>query len=287
MTNVTLLFSLLLIIAGCAASPASVVNRAQPPSIRIKTHQVEVGETLYSIAWRYDLKVDRLAQANSLDRSYLITPGQTLTLILGNPKSRMNGLNQHRVLKGDTLFSIASDYGIEVQSLARANNLDSPFLLYPGQIITLDTNKLKIAKGNTSQVSNSRIPEIRNRAKKTVYSKNLQWKWPIKGQVIEGFSPDKLQKGIKVKTSAGSTVHAAAPGNVVYAGSGLRGYGKLIIIKHSDMLLSAYANNHKLLVEVGQAVKHKDGISKLGVDGMMYFEIRKDGDPVNPLKYIK
>ena len=126
MTNVTLLFSLLLIIAGCAASPASVVNRAQPPSIRIKTHQVEVGETLYSIAWRYDLKVDRLAQANSLDRSYLITPGQTLTLILGNPKSRMNGLNQHRVLKGDTLFSIASDYGIEVQSLARANNLDSP-----------------------------------------------------------------------------------------------------------------------------------------------------------------
>nr|MCS5595506.1 LysM peptidoglycan-binding domain-containing protein [Porticoccaceae bacterium] len=159
MTNVTLLLSLLLIIAGCATSPASVIHRAQPPSIRIKTHQVEVGETLYSIAWRYDLKVDMLAQANSLDRSYLITPGQILTLILGDPKSRVSALNQHRVLKGDTLFSIASEYGVEVQSLARVNNLDSPFLLYPGQIITLDINKLKIAQRDASQAFNNRIPE--------------------------------------------------------------------------------------------------------------------------------
>lgn len=286
MTNVTLLLFLLLIIVGCSTSPASVVHRDQPPNIRIKTHQVEVGETLYSIAWRYDLKVDMLAQANSLDRSYLITPGQTLTLVLGNPKSGVSAPNQHRVLKGDTLFSIASEHGVEVQSLARVNNLDSPFLLYPGQIITLDINKLNIAQRDASQASNNRIPARQNTVKKPVYSKNLQWKWPVKGEVIEGFRPDKLQKGIKIKSSD-SIVHAAAPGNVVYAGSGLRGYGKLIIIKHSDMLLSAYANNEELLVEVGQTVKHKDEISKLGVDGMMYFEIRKDGDPVNPLKYIK
>jgi lipoprotein NlpD len=173
-----------------------------------------------------------------------------------------------------------------VESLARVNNLDSPFLLYPGQIITLDINKLNIVQRDTSKASNNRIPARQNTVKKPVYSKNLQWKWPVKGEVIEGFRPDKLQKGIKIKSSD-SIVHAAAPGNVVYAGSGLRGYGKLIIIKHSDMLLSAYANNEELLVEVGQTVKHKDEISKLGVDGMMYFEIRKDGDPVNPLKYIK
>ncbi len=285
MTNVTLLLFLLLIIVGCSTSPALVVHRDQPPNIRIKTHQVEVGETLYSIAWRYDLKVDMLAQANSLDRSYLITPGQTLTLILGNPKSRVSAPNQHMVLKGETLFSIASEHAVEVQSLARANNLDSPFLLYPGQIITLDINKLNIAQRDASKEPNNRIPARQN-IKKSVYSKNLQWKWPVKGEVIEDFNPDKLQKGIKIKSSD-SIVHAAAPGNVVYAGSGLRGYGKLIIIKHSDMLLSAYANNEELLVEVGQTVTHKDEISKLGVDGMIYFEVRKDGDPVNPLKYIK
>ena len=285
MTNVTLLLFLLLIIVGCSTSPALVVHRDQPPNIRIKTHQVEVGETLYSIAWRYDLKVDMLAQANSLDRSYLITPGQTLTLILGNPKSRVSAPNQHMVLKGETLFSIASEHAVEVQSLARANNLDSPFLLYPGQIITLDINKLNIAQRDASKEPNNRIPARQN-IKKSVYSKNLQWKWPVKGEVIEDFNPDKLQKGIKIKSSD-SIVHAAAPGNVVYAGSGLRGYGKLIIIKHSDMLLSAYANNEELLVEVGQTVTHKDEISKLGVDGMIYFEVRKDGDPVNPLKFIK
>ena len=285
MTNVTLLLFLLLIIVGCSTSPALVVHRDQPPNIRIKTHQVEVGETLYSIAWRYDLKVDMLAQANSLDRSYLITPGQTLTLILGNPKSRVSAPNQHMVVKGETLFSIASEHAVEVQSLARANNLDSPFLLYPGQIITLDINKLNIAQRDASKEPNNRIPARQN-IKKSVYSKNLQWKWPVKGEVIEDFNPDKLQKGIKIKSSD-SIVHAAAPGNVVYAGSGLRGYGKLIIIKHSDMLLSAYANNEELLVEVGQTVTHKDEISKLGVDGMIYFEVRKDGDPVNPLKFIK
>ena len=74
---------------------------------------------------------------------------------------------------------------------------------------------------------------------------------------------------------------------MVYAGSGLRGYGRLIIIKHSDILLSAYANNDKLLVSVGQSVTQADVISSLGVDGTMYFEIRKDGDPVNPISYLK
>ncbi|MDA0795389.1 MAG: LysM peptidoglycan-binding domain-containing protein [Proteobacteria bacterium] len=287
MTNLTLLLSLLLIIAGCSSSPASVIDRAQPPSIRIKTHQVEVGETLYSIAWRYDLKVDILAQANNLDRSYLITPGQTLSLIVGNLKSIQSPIKQYRVSKGDTLFSIASEYGVEVQALALANRLDSPFLLQPGQIITLDTNALKTAQGKPVQTSKKLTSVNQTKAETPTYSKNLEWKWPVKGEVIESFSPAKLQKGIKVKSVAGSTVHAAALGNVVYAGSGLRGYGKLIIIKHSDMLLSAYANNEKLLVKVGQSVQHKDEISKLGLEGMMYFEIRKDGDPVNPLNYIK
>jgi len=287
LTNLTLLLSILLIIAGCSSSPASVIDRAQPPSIRIKTHQVEVGETLYSIAWRYDLKVDILAQANNLDRSYLITPGQTLSLIVGNLKSIQSPIKQYRVSKGDTLFSIASEYGVEVQSLALANRLDSPFLLQPGQMITLDTNALKTAQGQPVQTSKKFTSVNQTKAETPAYSKNLEWQWPVKGKVVESFSPAVLQKGIKVKSAAGSTVHAAAPGNVVYAGSGLRGYGKLIIIKHSDMLLSAYANNEKLLVKVGQSVQHKDEISKLGLEGMMYFEIRKDGDPVNPLNYIK
>ena len=82
-------------------------------------------------------------------------------------------------------------------------------------------------------------------------------------------------------------VRPAAPGIVVYVGDGLRGYGKLIIIKHSDMLLSAYAHNEKILVKEGQQVKNTEIISKLGYKGTLYFEIREDGYPVNPKKYVE
>jgi lipoprotein NlpD len=105
--------------------------------------------------------------------------------------------------------------------------------------------------------------------------------------VLEAFNPEKLHKGIKIQSSDSAKVYAAAPGNVVYAGSGLRGYGRLIIIKHSDTLLSAYANNDNLRVEVGDAVTQDDVISNLGSDKVLYFEIRKDGNPVNPVKYLK
>ena len=125
------------------------------------------------------------------------------------------------------------------------------------------------------------------RPKPAAYAKNWQWKWPVKAEVLEPFNPKKLQKGISLKASSNAKVNPAAPGNVVYAGEGLRGYGKLIIIKHSDMLLSAYANNEELLVRVGQSVDQTDVISSLGVDGTMYFEIRKDGNPVNPINYLR
>ena len=105
--------------------------------------------------------------------------------------------------------------------------------------------------------------------------------------MLEPFNLEKLHKGVKIQTVSSTKVYAAAPGNVVYAGSGLRGYGRLIIIKHSDRLLSAYANNDNLLVEVGDTVTQNDVISTLGSDKALYFEIRKDGNPVNPVKYLK
>ena len=82
-------------------------------------------------------------------------------------------------------------------------------------------------------------------------------------------------------------MRSAAPGVVVYAGAGLRGYGKLVIIKHSEILLSAYAHNDQIMVKEGQSVKQMEIISRLGSNGTMYFEIRKDGYPVNPQTYLK
>ena len=288
------LMLLLSFISGCSNSPASVSDRGQPPSIKIKSHRVDVGETLYSIAWRYDLNVRELANTNSLKPPYTINPGQKLSLILTKKGSTLTSVTRHAVNVGDTLFSIASKYGLAVGTLARINHLTPPYIIKLGQIITVDSrfpgptglsatqdSQSTVAKSNSSATSRSQ-----SKNKPPVYSDNWQWKWPVDGQVVETFNPGKLQKGIKIKSSNGRQVHAAAPGNVVYAGSGLRGYGRLIIIKHSDTLLSAYANNDKLLVSVGQSVQQTDVISSLGVDGTMYFEIRKDGDPVNPISYL-
>ena len=283
------LFSLLVV--SCSNNPASVTDRSQPPSIRIKSHQVDVGETLYSIAWRYDLNVVDLANANSLYEPYIINPGQELTLLVSLKKysGTPNPKKRYKVRAGDTLFSIATKHGLDVKTLANINNLDSPYIITPNQILALDEKNVTITQTREQLTSTARDQRTNpvTRPKSVVYAKNWQWKWPVKAEVLEPFNPKNLQKGISLKASSNAKVNPAAPGNVVYAGEGLRGYGKLIIIKHSDMLLSAYANNDKLLVNVGQSVDQTDVISRLGVDGTMYFEIRKDGNPVNPINYLK
>ena len=283
------LFSLLVV--SCSNNPASVTDRSQPPSIRIKSHQVDVGETLYSIAWRYDLNVVDLANANSLYEPYIINPGQELTLLVSLKKysGTPNPKKRYKVRAGDTLFSIATKHGLDVKTLANINNLDSPYIITPNQILALDEKNVTITQTREQLTSTARDQRTNpvTRPKSVVYAKNWQWKWPVKAEVLEPFNPKNLQKGISLKASSNAKVNPAAPGNVVYAGEGLRGYGKLIIIKHSDMLLSAYANNDKLLVNVGQSVDQTDVISSLGVDGTMYFEIRKDGNPVNPINYLR
>ena len=286
-------------VSACSYNPAIVKDRAQPPSIRITNHKVDVGETLYSVAWRYDLNVNELARANRLDHPYIITPGQILTLIIDRSRMSIPLPSQHKVKSGDTLFSIASKYNIEILSLAKRNNLVAPYTINVGQTLTLSGSAPSVndealvavkARGKASRQSGdstrTSVPAKSKTKTSPKYSKNWQWKWPMKGSIVEGFNPNKLQKGLKIKGSGNSKVSPAAPGNVVYAGSGLRGYGKLIIIKHSEVFLSAYANNEQLLVEVGQSVDQADVISTLGANGEMYFEIRKDGNPVNPKTYL-
>lgn len=116
----------------------------------------------------------------------------------------------------------------------------------------------------------------------------LRWQWPVKGKVVSTFKRgDALRKGIKVAGKQGDSIIAAESGKVVYSGSGLIGYGRLIIIKHNDKYLSAYGHNRKLLVKQGQQVTKGQKIAELGTsnDGkpLLHFEIRRNGKPVNPL----
>jgi lipoprotein NlpD len=199
------------------------------------------------------------------------------------------------------LFSIAWRYEKNVQKLARANGLSRPYTIYRGQRLTLDTSKAsryvsRSSPKNKSLPKKSQAkPAIRPASKSTrkpvpALPKNWRWQWPVQGNISKRFNSSTLFKGLDIQSFSGSPVVAAAPGIVVYSGSGLRGYGKLIIVKHSDIFLSAYAHNRKIFVKEGQTVKGGQKISEVGGDPSnkrrLYFEVRKDGKPVDPIRYL-
>ena len=232
--------------------------------------------------------------------------------------------SQYTVRKGDTLYAIAFRAGLDVRQLAAANNIANPYIIYPGQVIKLkvsrnhnNTTRTVVAKQTTvkkpaSQIkSNSSVNvhkpvapkkqtgyvqsagnnKITNSAASELNNSLVQWQWPVKGKVIAGFSyQEQGNKGIDIAGVAGNRVNAAASGQVVYAGNALRGYGNLVIIKHNDDYLSAYAHNRKLLVQERQMVSAGQQIAEMGksdaTDVRLHFEIRYRGGSVDPLKYL-
>lgn len=213
----------------------------------------------------------------------------------------------HKVHKGETLYSIAFRYGWKFQALARTNNIKKPYTIYPGQEIKVaksssvqknvnsapKTGGKKLTNSTNIQVKHTNSgPSIRQSGPKPPLKNfNLRWQWPAKGSLIAGFLNNKPgAKGIDIAGRMGESVSAAATGRVVYAGNGLLGYGNLIIIKHSEKFLSAYAHNRKILVKEQQDVTVGQPIAEIGATGSdkvkLHFEIRRDGKPVDPLKYL-
>ncbi len=255
---------------GCSSrqSPAPVVDvQGQVPlskklknKIKSTEYIVKKGETLYSIAWRSDIDVRSIALLNSISAPYKIFPGQKIFLSKKTAQASKNKSSsetlqnsQHKVIKKPVASNKKQEYGEIVR----------------GQ----KTNKKPANKqGSFSQ-------------------KVKQWKWPASGKLIARFSTKKQgNKGIDIAGSRNSSVKAAADGKVVYAGDVLRGYGQLVIVKHNEDYLSAYAHNDHILVKEQQAVKAGQVIAKMGdTDAervMLHFEVRFRGKSVNPLKYL-
>jgi len=205
-------------------------------------------------------------------------------------------INYHIVLSGETLFSIAWRYEVDVKMLAEKNGVSSVDKIYAGQKLLLNFGKHGAsqsplpAPSNAVQLSAPNNSAQRNTKASPSFSSNLRWRWPVRGEVSRKFTSSRLFKGIDIDSWFGAPVHAAAPGVVVYAGNGLRGYGQLIIIKHNSVFLSAYAHNKKIFVKEGQLIKDDQKISEAGGDGAnkkrLYFEIRRKGKPVDPLRYL-
>lgn len=198
---------------------------------------------------------------------------------------------EHVVRRGDTLYSIAWAAGLDYRRLARWNGISPPYLIRPGQNLRL-TAPPAGERPRATAAAKPRPPRRAARptaAQPTASATVKKWVWPTTGKVITRFSATR-NKGIDIQGRDGQPVRSAAPGRVVYAGSGLRGYGKLIIVKHNEIFLSAYAHNRKLLVAEGSQVSRGQAIAEMGSSGTnqvkLHFEIRRRGVPVDPLRYL-
>lgn len=201
----------------------------------------------------------------------------------------------HIVKKGDTLYSIAWRYGEDFKEVARWNNITPPYLIYPDQVLRLKPLPVTVQRIEKPPVKNvSRENRSQPVTRKTVTQPanrtgRIDWHWPTAGEIVKINLPT-LQKGLNISGKFGQEIKAAAAGEVVYSGSGLLGYGKLIIIKHSETYLSAYAHNDRILIKEGMKVTTGQKIATMGTGSngapLLHFEIRKDGKPVDPIQFL-
>jgi lipoprotein NlpD len=220
----------------------------------------------------------------------------------------------YQVKAGDTLYSIAWYSGNDYRDLARINKISSPYQIQPGQILTLvklATSKPPSFKKSTGHTSKAIINQSVDPSKKQAYGESEQnintdpigsttgqfpdrvksWHWPTNETVSRGFSAkEQGNKGLDFSGKLGLPILAAADGKVVYTGDALRGFGKLVIIKHSDAYLTAYAHNDNIIVKEKQWLKAGQQIATMGRSGTdkvkLHFEVRYKGKSVNPLRYL-
>ncbi len=193
----------------------------------------------------------------------------------------------YRVRPGDTLYAISRRSGHDYRTVARWNHIRPPYTIRIGQVLRLTPPPPKKGRIQASRAGKRRSASARKKNSKK--SLKIFWRWPLKGVIVRNFTQTG-KKGIDIAATTSRHVRAAAAGKVVYSGSGLVGYGNLVIIKHGETYLSAYGNNRRLLVKEGQKVKGGQIISELGSRAagrpILHFEIRRQGDPVNPLRFL-
>lgn len=259
---------------------------------------VNKGDTLYSISRRYNVPIKEMINANRLSPPYTLYVGQKL---------RLPAKQYHTVQRGESLYSISRMYNVDITTLSKVNNLQTPYALSVGQRLLLPasvsaTSSVPVA-ANTPQSTTKVTPTAKTTTATTLpkemytppaKNRNAKFLWPVNGTVISGFGnlgSGRKNDGINIKAPLGTAVKAADSGIVAYAGSELKGFGNLILLKHTDGWITAYAHNDKLLVRKGQKVTRGEKIATVGSTGtvttpQLHFEVRVGKKAVNPRSYL-
>lgn len=265
--KLSILLSLLLVLLpGCASKRYPIVIERSLSGANASAHTVVAGETLYSIALRYDKDYRELAQLNRLDSLFTIHPGQRLLLDRGTVHP-------------------ATISPVKTGKAPTSRVVQKPYK-EPALKPLTKTEKSLVVKKDATVIANSQVASELHHI-----STSLSWVWPALGPLVGSFGAQGVAgKGVDIGGRRGDSVSAAASGTVVYAGTGLVGYGRMLIVRHDDNYISAYAYNDRFLVKEGDRVTAGQAIAVMGSTGTdrerLHFEIRERGKPVDPLRFL-
>lgn len=282
---------ILLLLSACASRPPARVDEINTRPAQSKSttqrqsriipdyYRVKQGDSLYSIGFRYEMDYKKLAAINNINPPYTIYPNQRIRL--KPTKTRTAQTRQRKTTTKTTGKTVAQQPVNKTKKPTTDSTQQSP-----------PKPTRKKPPQQKPDITVSKQPPKTKPVVNLPKSGDLNWLWPTKGKIRTTFlGSNPARKGISIRGQEGQDVKAAEAGVVVYSGDGLLGYGELIIIKHNDQFLSAYGHNKKRHVKEGQQVKRGDVIAQLGSSGTnvdnLHFEIRKNGQPVNPLDYVK
>ncbi|MCF6262802.1 MAG: peptidoglycan DD-metalloendopeptidase family protein [Xanthomonadales bacterium] len=252
------------------------VAKAQP-----EIYTVKRGDSLYTIGFRYGLDYHSIASWNQLKKPYTIFPGQKLHLQSGKTAFKKSSTVTTQPLKPKSSVSVAAKP--VTKSVSQSAPKSAPKSAKVASVSdTKPAAKKSTAKPAPAKPANSSVASGRGK---------VHWQWPTNGTVIESYlAGDPTRSGLDIAGKEGQAIRAAARGSVVYSGNGLLGYGELIIIKHNDRFLSAYAHNRVRLVAEGESIRAGQKIAEMGRGDngriKLHFEIRANGKPVNPRQYL-
>ena len=305
-------------VAGCGTSrPAPVRERAAPPpspstpaappvaipaapiaaAPQPRLHVVQKGDTLISIALQYGLDYRELAAWNSIENINVIRVGQELRVSAPGGDAAAVASAAPAAPVVTPLGALPSQTLADTRPLANTSTVKvephAAKVPYSDKALAqMEAETARAAAGTAGSITGTPLPPVAVTLAPPAPSRgdddSVDWAWPAKGKVVGAYS--ETSKGVDIGGTLGLPVFAAAGGKVVYSGTGLRGYGKLVIIKHNNTYLSAYAHNNNILVKEGQDVKKGQKIAEMGSTDTdqvkLHFEIRKQGKPVDPGRFL-
>lgn len=286
----------MVILTACAPPALVAVEERQTIDRRVEVERiggtririVQPGDTLHAIAFANRLNVNKLAAWNRLADTSRINIGQRIRLTrplnFVESAAPSDGVATKKSASKVTARPLSTK-SIGSKPLSKSSNTNSS--------VSVERQASSGSVSNSPLRSSSRQgidKDGKNKAGKALGKQPVTWRWPMDGKLIGYFSASSGQQGIDIQGEIGQGVLAAGAGQVVYVGNGLKGYGNLVIIKHNDQFLSAYAHNQQLFVQEGQGIETSQRIASLGKDNKqrsaLHFQIRKEGQPVNPLSYL-